>query len=159
MPAILLALAFVAPPATLPHGPGWHAGGARVPTPGCARCLQTESWASTIPYRDRPIDFPQRTITALSARGIVVHVTRSWQPSPPSWMLRRNPLRIVRSAIRGNFEGNPTNGRVSQWLATTWRAGSFVTVYVFFGAPRPSAVLVRRAQAELDGLRLADWST
>jgi hypothetical protein len=147
----------VAPPAHLPPSPGWHVGAAHVSTPGCSRCLQTESWASTIAYRDRPVDFPQRTITVLPSRGIVIHVTRAWQPAPPAWMLRRNPLRIVRSAIRPNFEGNPTNGRVSQWLGTTWRAGSYVTVYVFFGTPRPSAALVARAQAELDGVRLAAW--
>jgi hypothetical protein len=157
MPAILLALAFVASPAMLPQRPGWQVGGVRVPTQGCARCVQTESWASTIPYRDRPMDFPQHTITVLPPRGIVIHVTRSRRPLPPSWMLRRNRLRIVRGAIRGNFEGNPANGRVSQWLAATWRAGSFVTVYVFFGVPRPSAALVGRAQAELDGMRLPVW--
>lgn len=157
MATIVLALAFAAPPAQLPRTVGWHVGAARVATPGCARCVQTASWASTIPYRDRPIDFPQRTITVLPARGIVIWLMRSWQPAPPAWMLRRYPLRIRRSAIRENFEGNPTNGRVSQWLASTWRGGSFVTVYAFFGSPTPSAAAVRHAQAELDGMRLAPW--
>jgi hypothetical protein len=149
----------VAPPALLPPRPGWHVGAVRVATPGCSQCVETASWASTIPYRDRPGDFPQRTIAVLRGRGIVIWVMRSWQPSPPAWMLRRAPLRIVRPAIHSNFEGNPTNGRVSQWLGTTWRAGSYVTVYVFFGSPTPSVALVSRAQAELDELRLPAWPT
>ena len=32
------------------HQPGWYVGEARVATPGCVRCVQIASWASTIPY-------------------------------------------------------------------------------------------------------------
>lgn len=156
--ASLAALVLAVAPAALPDRPGWHVGGARVATPGCARCVQTASWASTIRYRDKPGDFPQRTIAALPRAGIIVWVTRSRQPSPPAWMLRRHPLGIVRARIHSNFEGNPTNGRVSEWVASTWRAGSFVSVYVFFGSAIPSPPVVARAQAELGAMRLPTWS-
>jgi hypothetical protein len=66
------------------------------------------------------------------------------------------PLRIARSAV-GSFEGNTTRGRVSRWLGTTWRAGSFVSVWVLFGRPTPTAAQIRKAQNELDHSVLAPW--
>ena len=154
--AYVAALALAFAPAQLPRSAGWHVGAAHV-TPGCVRCVQTESWASTIRYRDQPQALPQRTIRALPRTGVIVWVTRSRQPSPPAWMLRSRTLRIVRSAIHGNFEGNLTNGRVSQWFASTWRSGSFVTAYVFFGSPSPPQALIADAQRELDAMRLPRW--
>lgn len=57
-----------------------------------------------------------------------------------------------------SFEGNTTRGRVSLWARTTWRNGSFVQVYVFFGSPRPSGAAIERAQLELDATRFPQWS-
>ena len=156
MLAAVVALSVLAPPATLPARPGWHLGSARVGA-GCARCVQTESWAATVAYQDGPNEFPHRTMAILPRDGIIVHVSRSWQPSPPAWMLERHPLRIRRSAIHADFEGNTTRGRVSLWLGSTWRAGSYVSVYVYFGSPRPAPAVVARAQAELDGARFRAW--
>jgi hypothetical protein len=133
-------------------------GEARVATPGCARCVQTASWASTIPYLDKPNDFPQRTMTALGPKDAIVLVTRSWQPSRPRWMLQRHTLRIVRRLIHAGFEGNPTHDRVSEWLVASWRAGSFVSVYVFFGSPTPLARDVARAERELAATTFPTWS-
>jgi len=147
-----------APPAGVPHQPGWYVGEARVATPGCVRCVQSASWASTIPYLDKPGDFPQRTMTALGPKGAIVFVTRSWQPSRPRWMLQRHPLRIVSTLIHAGFEGNPTHDRVSEWLASSWRAGSFVSVYVFFGSPTPLARDTARAERELAGTTFPTWS-
>jgi hypothetical protein len=97
-------------------------------------------------------------MAALPHDGIIIHVTRSWEPSPPKWVHRVRPLRIQPNAIHPNFEGNTTGGRVSLWMASTWRAGSYVSVWVLFGSPRPSRAAVRRAQARLDGARFAPWS-
>jgi len=155
--AAVVALSLLAPPATLPAGPGWHVGSARVSAAGCARCVQTESWAATVAYRDGPNEFPHRTMAILPRDGIIVDVSRSWQPSSPAWMLERHPLRIIRSAIHADFEGNTTHGRVSLWLGSTWRAGSFVSVYVYFGSPEPAPAVVARAQAELDSARYGIW--
>ena len=80
-----------------------------------------------------PMTSPNGTMKALPSNGIIIKVSRSWEPSPPSWMLHRHPLQIKRSAIHSNFEGNTTHGRVSTWLGSTWRAGSYVGVYVYFG--------------------------
>lgn len=158
MLAALLASIMIAPPAELPHAAGWHVAAQRVPAAGCPRCVQTFSRASTVPYRDAANDFPQRTMPTLGPHDVIVQVTRSWEPSPPNWIHERHPLRIVRAQIHANFEGNPTNGRVSMWGRATWRSGSFVSVYVYFGAPRPTAATVARAQRELDGTRYAPWS-
>jgi len=148
-----------APPAKLPPSPGWHVGSTRLEYAGCARCVQTESWASTIPYRDPPNQLPpHQTMAVLPRTGIVVHVTRAWEPSPRAWMLRQRPLRVHRAEIHTNFEGNTSGGRVSLLSISTWQAGSYVTVWILFGSPSPSRTTVARAQAELDRVQLAPWN-
>jgi hypothetical protein len=152
------ALPLTASPAQLRSGNGWLVGTARITNPGCAGCVQTESWASTIRYRDPPNQLPpHRTMAAMHAHDIVVHVTRAWEPSPPLWTLHRRPLRIDRPQITASFEGNTTRGRVSLWEATTWRAGSFVSVWVLFGTAVPTAADMVRAQTELNAAVFAPW--
>jgi hypothetical protein len=147
------ALPVVAPPARIPGGRSVRLGFA-----GCGGCVQTESWWATTRYRDGPNQLPpHETIAHLAADGLLVHVTRSWEPSPPAWMHRRNPLVIRRSAIVASFEGNTTGGRVSLWQATTWRGGSFVSVWVMFGRPVPTAAEVRRAQGLVAATTFAPW--
>ena len=150
-----LFLPVTAPPARLPPT-GWHVGSARVT--GCAGCVQTESWASTIRYRDPANQLPpQGTMAVLPRSGVIVHVTRSWEPSPPAWVHQVHPLRITRDATTASFEGNTTGGRVSRWTGATWRAGSYVSVWVLFGRPSPTAAQIRIAQAELAGTVFAPW--
>jgi hypothetical protein len=154
----MLALLLAVVPALLPAGHGWHVGATQVPAAGCPRCVQTFSRASTVPYRDPPNQFPpHETMTRMGPRDIVVQVVRSWEPDPPSWMHERRPLRIVRSQVHANFEGNTTHARVSLWSSSTWRAGSFVTVMVLFGSAAPTAGDVARAQHELDAARYPRW--
>lgn len=154
---VVLLAGVAAPPALLPAHAGWSAGAARIVAAGCPRCIQTESWASSIPYADPPNQLPPwRTLAALPRNGVLVHVTRSWEPSPPRWIYRRRPLHVDRGAIRTNFEGN-AGERVSLWSTSTWRRGSYVTVWVFFGRPVPTASEVARAQAELDGTSFPAW--
>jgi hypothetical protein len=150
-----------AAPAELPRQPLWFVGQAPVPQAGCSRCVQTASWASTIPYEDSPNDFPVQTMLALGPHDAIVMITRGWQPQagqgPLRWMRTRRPLRIVRSQIHSGFEGNPTRDHVSQWETATWRNGSFVTVYVFFGSPHPPPSDVANAERELAGTRFPTW--
>jgi len=87
---------------------------------------------------------------------VLVHITRAWEPSPPRWIHRRRPLVIDRHAIFANFEGNAA-ARVSLWSTSTWRAGSYVTAWVFFGAPQPTRGDVERAQAVLDTTLFPMW--
>jgi hypothetical protein len=148
-------LPVTAPSARLPRV-GWHVGSARVS--GCAGCVQTESWASTIPYRDPANQLPpHRTMAALPGGGVIVHVTRSWEPSPPAWVHQVHPLRIAARTVTGSFEGNTTGGRVSRWTGATWRAGSYVSVWVLFGRTTPSAAQIRQAQSELDRTVFSAW--
>jgi hypothetical protein len=44
-------------------------------------------------------------------------------------------------------------------MGSTWRAGSWVSVYIYFGSPKPSQAAVSRAQAELDTMRVSAWWT
>ena len=162
---ILMSLAFaayigsiaVAPPAVLPHTAGWHTGSARISNESCRRCIQVDSWAATVAYRDAANDFPHRTMAALGPADVIIQITRSWEPAAPRWEYTKRPLRIRRAQIHPNFEGNTTHGRVSLWIDSTWRNGSLVQVYVFFGSPNPRAKLVARAQQELDRTRFPTW--
>jgi hypothetical protein len=158
MLAPVLAALVIAPPALLPAGPGWHVASASIRSHSCPRCIQKFSHASTVRYLDGPNDFPQKTMPTLGPDDVILQVTRSWEPSPPKWEFERHPLRIVRAQIHVGFEGNPTHGRVSEWITSTWRAGSLVAVYLFFGSPLPSASTVARAQRELTGARFAPWT-
>jgi hypothetical protein len=158
MVAALLVALVIAPPAVLPHGSGWQVGSAIVRSQSCPRCVERFSRASTVRYLDAPNDFPRKTMETLGPDDLIVQVTRSWEPSPPKWVFERHPLRIVRSGIHAGFEGNPTHGRVSEWITSTWRNGSLVQVYVFFGSPVPTASTVARAQRELRGTRFASWT-
>ncbi len=97
-------------------------------------------------------------MATLGPDDVILEITRSWEPAPPKWEFERHPLRIVRSQIHAGFEGNPTHGRVSEWITSTWRNGSLVQVYAFFGAPVPMAATVARTQRELDGTQFATWT-
>ena len=158
MIAALLAALVIAPPAELPHDPGWQVRTAWIPVLSCPRCVLADAWAATVPYLDKPNDFPQKTMAKLGPADVIVQVNRSWQPSMPPSMFKRHPLRILRKEIHASFEGNPTHGRASLWGTSTWRNGSFVTVYVFFGSPNPAPPVIARAQRELDRTRFAPWS-
>lgn len=157
---VLAGSVILAAPAQLPKAPGWHVGSARLRDAGCPRCVQTESWAATVSYRDPPNQLPPwKTLKALRSGGLVVHITRSWQPTEPASALRKHPLRILRAQIHANFEGNTAAGRVSLWSASTWRSGSVVTVWVFFGSAQPASPLIARAQSEIDRAKLPAWHT
>jgi hypothetical protein len=146
-------------PAEMPHQAGWYVGASRVATPGCKDCVQLASWASTVPYLDQPGDFPQHTMVTLGRDDVIVWMTRSWQPVTTAlrWMLKRHSLRIVPGIIRAGFEGNPAPSRVSEWGSATWRSGSFVSVYVFFGSPKPTVATIGRAQSEITRARFPPW--
>jgi hypothetical protein len=158
MLAVLFVALVIAPPALLPDGHGWDVGSASVRSHSCSRCVEKFGRASTVRYLDAPNNFPEKTMATLGADDVILQVIRSWEPSPPKWEFERHPLRIVRSQIHAGFEGNPTHGRVSEWITSTWRNGSLVQVYVFFGSPVPTASTVARAQRELSGTRFAGWT-
>jgi hypothetical protein len=156
--AALVSALVVAPAAVLPNTHGWRGGSARIPTAGCSRCVQIDSWAATVRYRDAPNDVPWKTAATLGSRDVTILLIRSWQPSRPQWMSQRHRLQILRSQIHSNFEGNTQQGHVSMWSAYTWRNGSAVQVYVYFGSPRPSCETVLNAQRELDATQFPQWS-
>ncbi|HZP73447.1 MAG TPA: hypothetical protein VFA97_08735 [Gaiellaceae bacterium] len=158
MIATLVSAALLAPAALLPHTGGWNGGTARIAITRCPGCVQVDSWAATVRYRDAPNDVPWKTAKTLGPRDVAILLIRSWQPSRPAWMMQRHRLHIARSQIHSNFEGNADQGHVSMWSGYTWRNGSAVQVYVYFGSPRPATAAVRRAQRELDATRFPPWS-
>ena len=146
------------PAAVLPHTGGWDGGTARIHVAGCSPCVQVDSWAATVRYRDAPNNVPWKTAATLGPSDSTILLIRSWQPKRPSWMSERHPLRILRSQIHSSFEGNQDPGHISEWSGYTWRNGSAVQVYVYFGSPRPSPEAVLKAQNEIDATRFPEWS-
>src|SRR4051794_31400306 len=52
----------------------------------------SDAWAATVRYADEPNQLPPwNTLARLSRHDIVIHVTRSWEPSPPKWILLLAP--------------------------------------------------------------------
>jgi hypothetical protein len=143
-------------PARFPRRPGWHVGtsGAGAIGPSGA---QTGSWTSTVRYRDPPFQLPPvRTISRLPRNGALIWLG-VWADSrhPPPTMSRHNSLRIVRGAIERGFEGVPS--RFGLYRALVPRRRYVLDLWVFFGRARPSRAAVRRAQAQLDAVRLPRW--
>ena len=143
-------------PARLPARRGWHVGtsGASPIGPSGA---QTESWASTVPYRDPRNQLPPtRTLARLPRQGVLVWIgvsvdSRLAGPPPRGW----NSLRIARRKIGSGFEGVPA--RYGLYRAFIPRPRYTLDVWVFFGTAHPTRRIVARAQAELDGVRLPRW--
>jgi hypothetical protein len=150
-----LAAAAALAPARFPPRPGWHGGAGAVHA--CIgvspeRCRTASSWAATVPLRDCINCLPHRTLDRLSADGIVIQLSVSFErprrsPTEPHW-----PIRIERALIASPFEGLPARIGVFQQIA---RSGPFdVGVFVFFGRSRPTARQLALAESELRSVRL-----
>jgi hypothetical protein len=143
-------------PARFPARPGWHVG-----TGGRARVRaegeQTESWAATVPWRDPPNQAPpHRTLARLPRDGIAIYLDLWRDSRDPSWANRlMNSLRIDPRKISGPFEGVPA--RFGLYRASVPHGRYTLDLWVFFGRAHPSRAAVRRAQAELDDVRLPVW--
>jgi hypothetical protein len=140
-------------PATFSPAEGWHTGSggpAEIQPDG----QQTTSWASTIPYRDEPNQFPPHaTLEALPADGIIVLVTleqHSGLGNEPAGRLPR-----LSDFLDGSFEGMPLGIAARQFDANEghYSAG----LWVLFGREQPTEEQLSRAQAELDRLQLPEW--
>ena len=133
---------------------GW-----RTRTSGSAKLLaqgaQTETWASTVRYRDPILQLPpRRTLTHLPRDGVIIHVdlSRGWptlrEHSQGGW-------RIDRRRISTNFEGEPRqNGLYRAYIV---RPRYNVDLWVYFGVPHPRRRVIARAQAELNAVSLPRW--
>ena len=149
------------PPARFPARPGWHVG------TGAAGAIQaqgeqTETYASTVPYRNGPNDLPPvKTIQRLGRNDILIWLglyRDSRRPPPAFNNETRLPLRVNASRIFANWEGNPNYGRDGLYRQVAARPGQYdLDLWVFFGAAHPSQAVVARAQAMLDAVRLPRW--
>jgi hypothetical protein len=143
-------------PATFVPASGWSTG-----TSGPAEVEpegeQTITWASTVPYRDAPDQFPpHETLAALPPEGIAIVGWVFRAPGLRSELPAGWPPFRLDEAERASFEGVPDDRATYRILAHVPDRFD-VTLWVFFGAPRPSSAQLARAQAELDRLQLPDW--
>jgi hypothetical protein len=139
-------------PARFPKRPGWFVGARAGKL--LAEGGQTETWASTVPYRDAPSQIPpHRTLARLPRDGVIIWVSLSRDSA-----LRQRPfnsLSIRRRLIESSFEGLPKG--VALYRASVRQASYDMGVWVFFKTLHPRAEVVARAQAQLDSLRLPSW--
>ena len=140
-------------PATFAAAAGWYTG-----TSGPAKIEpdggQTDSWASTVPYRDPPKQFPPRgTLAALPPDGIAIIAWVSRHPGNRSELPARQPPFQLAHAEQGPFEGVSPDFATYQIAANV--PGRFdVILWVFFSRAHPTAEQLNRAKAELVRLQL-----
>jgi hypothetical protein len=140
------------PPARLPAQPGWFVGarGGKLLAEGG----QTTTWAATVPYRDPPLQIPpSRTLSRLPRDGVIIWVSLSRDSA-----LRIRPVnsrRIRPRLIASYLEGLPPG--IGVYGASVRKTGYDLHLRVFFKTLHPSAKVIARAQAELNGLQLPVW--
>jgi hypothetical protein len=147
-------------PATFRSAEGWHTGtnGTVDVQPDGQHAF---TWASTIPYRDEPFDFPpSQTLERLPGDGIVIDV----QLDGPDPRLgdRSRPIRLpfrIAEADAGSFEGlgpeNPLYNLVGRAPGQRYE----VDISVLFGRAHPTPDQLAAADAELARLHLPDWTS
>jgi len=134
------------PAPTLSAAPGWH-----LTTAVDGGIASAE--ASTVLSRDAPGAWPEETLKALPASGILIiafgyrELERRGNESPQHDL----PYRLSQFRHDEGWEGQPAPN-VPQYVLWTTVHRHLLDVRVFFGTQDPSAGQLARAQAELDTL-------
>jgi hypothetical protein len=143
-------------PATFAPAPGWYAATSG-PAPVELGGQHTSSWASTIPYRDPPSQFPpHETLAALPPDGIAIVVWLSRGRARRSELPARQPPFDLADAQPGPFEGVRSDGATYRILAHVPERFD-VTLWIFFGRRDPTSEQRQSVRAELRRLRLPEW--
>lgn len=123
------------------------------PTDG--RQFTPETWAASDPGGVQPDVFDLFVgLRKLTRRGILIWASNSGRGGPTSGFGRAAwPLRLATFRVDHGWEGQPA-GNVQQRLRWAAVGGWHLDVRVYFGTQHPSAVVLTKAQAELDRLRL-----
>jgi hypothetical protein len=135
--------------------PGWQVGHTRPHT--CvgvsrSRCVQGETWAATIRYRDcGACSPPHKTLAALPPSGIVIQVTRAREHPPYGPLGSWPPTLRAAQAVRP-FEGERGHIAVIQRFVRSSN-GVEHSLFVWFGRGHPTARQIARANAELRTVR------
>ncbi|HEX9416889.1 MAG TPA: hypothetical protein VF895_09320 [Gaiellaceae bacterium] len=144
-------------PATFAPADGWYAGdGGRTNVRPDGQ--QTWTWASTVPYRDEAGQFPPRkTLENLPPDAIVIGVML-FGPDKNSSRKAQPPFRIAQADREYPWEGQvedfPLYGIAGRVPGQQYN----VDVFVLFGRNHPTDAQVAAADAELERLKLPDWS-
>jgi len=141
--------------AHFPDAPGWRTriSGPSHEQPSCL--TQRTSWASTVPFRDRPSELPpHRMIASLPPDGIIIAVTqyadrcRHLRGIPA----RRPPLRLA-DATRSGFPGPRGDDLPLYRILGRFPGRYSFDVWVFYGRHTPTRAQRATAQRELVGVR------
>ena len=142
-------------PASFEPASGWHTGSAG-PVEIEPGGEQTQSWTSTVPYRDEPDQFPpHETLAVLPPDGIAIVAWVSRHPWERSELPAGEPPFQLGDARQGPFEGIPPD-RGPYQLTANMRGRFDVVLWIFFGRTHPTDDQAERAQAELARLQLPE---
>jgi len=147
-------------PATLATANGWHTG-TNGPVEVQPEGQQTSTWASTIPYRDDPQEFPHETLEQLPPQGIVLTVQLFGPDKNGGGRNRadRPPFRLSQAERSYPWEGQI--GKIPLYHIGGRVPGQRydVDIAVFFGRLHASPGQMRVADEELKRLTFPDWSS
>ena len=146
-------------PATFGTADGWQTG-----TNGTVDVQpdgqQTWTWASTVPYRDEPLQFPpSMTLEHLPPDGIVINV-QLYGPDPrlgEHGQVATLPFKVD-GVEPGSFEGMDPQFPLYQLVGRAPGQRYSVDVEVIFGRLHPTPDQRAAADAELARLQLPDWT-
>jgi hypothetical protein len=145
--------------AHFPFAPGWRTriSGPSGENPSCL--TQRVSWASTVAFRDGPMQLPpHRMIATLPPDGIIIAVTQYVDRCRRLRGIRaRHPPLSLTDATRSGFPG-PRGDDLPLYTILGRFAGRYdFDVRVFYGRREPTAAQRAAAQRELAGVRWAAW--
>jgi hypothetical protein len=144
-------------PATFEEAAGWDTG-ASPPATQEPEGQQTWTWASTSPYLDTPPQsLPVQTLERLPPDGIVIRVAL-FGPDAAGAGSARPPFRIAQATRSYSWEGQIDDVPLFSIAGRAPDQEYNVDITVFFGRPHPTRSQIARANAELERLRLPDWS-
>ena len=117
------------------------------------------AWASNVPFADDPADraFPDRTVSGLSADGIVVEAVGPWLYTGKEDVPTVDfPLRVSDLyCVANEYEGQPAPNVSFCNIAARLRSGEIFNAYVYFGRNEPTPEMTAQANDVLATLSLA----
>jgi hypothetical protein len=134
--------------------PGWHTGHHTVRAcPGVAarRCVQSDSWAATTPWRGCGACLPHQMVASLPPAGIVLQVDVAVERPLVARSARAWPPTIRANDLSG-IEGVPSRYAVYQLSARFGHVEAYV--WAFFGRTHPTPKQLAAANLELASARL-----
>lgn len=148
----------VVAPAVFAPAAGWHTG-TNGPAESEPEGQQTWTYASTVPYRDEPLQAPPyKTLEVLPPDGIVIWLYL-FGPGEVDTSRRSPPFRLTEADRSAEWQGQVRDLPVYSLAGRVPGQRYGVNISVYFGRSRPTRAQLAAADAELARLELPDWTS